>query len=74
LPVDGTTRRFEFIGGGSSKFWEITLADAQHSVRFGRIGTKGQTITKSFEDVAATRRDYERLVRSKIGKGYREVH
>jgi len=67
------TRRFEFTGGSSHKFWEITLAGTQHSVRFGRIGTKGQTVTKTFDDAAAARRDCERLIRSKQAKGYREA-
>jgi predicted DNA-binding WGR domain protein/DNA polymerase III delta prime subunit len=67
------TRRFEFTRGSSNKFWEITLAGAQHTVRFGRIGTKGQIVTKTFEDVAAARRDCERLIRSKRTKGYRET-
>ena len=71
--VETSTRRFEFISGSSKKFWEISLAGKQHTVRFGRIGTKGQTVTKTFESVAAARRDCERLVRSKVAKGYREL-
>jgi predicted DNA-binding WGR domain protein len=67
------TRRFEFTSGSSNKFWEITLAGTQHTVRFGRIGTKGQAVTKTFEDAAAARRDCERLIRSKRTKGYRET-
>jgi len=66
-------RRFEFTRGRSNKFWEITLAGTQHTVRFGRIGTKGQTVTKTFEDAAAARRDCQRLIRSKQAKGYRET-
>lgn len=67
------TRRFEFTGDKSNKFWEITLAGAQHTVRFGRIGSKGQSVTKTFENTAAARRDCERLIRSKKAKGYREI-
>jgi predicted DNA-binding WGR domain protein len=72
-PADGTARRFEFTDDGSKKFWEITLAGSQHTVRFGRIGTKGQTITKAFDDAVAARRDCDRLIRTKTGKGYREA-
>ena len=70
--TENGTRHFEFTGGNSNKFWEITLAGTQHTVRFGRIGTKGQIVTKTFEDVAVARRDCERLIRSKQAKGYRE--
>ncbi|MAT72637.1 MAG: DNA helicase [Planctomycetaceae bacterium] len=67
------SRRFELRDGKSSKFWEISLAGEQHSVTFGRIGTTGQTRTKSFNDEAAARRDCERLIREKTKKGYVEV-
>jgi DNA ligase 1 len=40
-----TVRRFEFVGGSSSKFWEIRVSGNQAVVRFGRIGTNGQTQT-----------------------------
>jgi predicted DNA-binding WGR domain protein/multidrug efflux pump subunit AcrA (membrane-fusion protein) len=69
----GATRRFECTDGDSNKFWEITLAGAQHTVRFGRIGAKGQAVTKTFEDAAAARRDCERLIRNKQARGYREA-
>ena len=36
-------RRFEYIGGGSEKFWEIESAGASVTVHFGRMGTAGQT-------------------------------
>src|SRR5439155_14742906 len=45
-------RRFEFATGGSQKFWEISVAGKSFTVRFGRIGTKGQEQTKSYTDEA----------------------
>src|SRR5262245_44944321 len=39
--TDTTTKRFEFVGGGSDKFWEITPRGTEVSVRFGRNGTQG---------------------------------
>jgi predicted DNA-binding WGR domain protein len=71
--ADNSTRRFVFTGGNSNKFWEIAIAGAQHTVRFGRIGSKGQSVTKTFENTASARRDCERLIRSKKAKGYREI-
>jgi predicted DNA-binding WGR domain protein len=60
----------EFVGGSSKKFWEITLAANQFTVRFGRLGTSGQTQTKTFADEVKTRLEAERLMREKLKKGY----
>jgi predicted DNA-binding WGR domain protein len=71
--IDGkSTRYFEFTDGKSNKFWEITLHVDRHSVRFGRIGSKGQEVTRSFSGVQQARADFERLIRQKVAKGYRE--
>ena len=64
------TRHFEFVGGNSSKFWEISLAGSSISVRFGRIGTTGQEQTKVFADDATAARTAHRLIREKLAKGY----
>ena len=61
-------RRFEFVSGGSDKFWEVDV-----TVRFGRNGTDGQTTTKTFPDSAAAEKHVENLVRAKLGKGYIEI-
>jgi predicted DNA-binding WGR domain protein len=60
----------EYRGGGSSKFWAISVDGNAHTVRFGRIGTRGQSRTKQFSDASAARRDAERLAGSKRRKGY----
>ncbi len=67
-----STRYFEFIGGTSAKFWEIALAGNTITVRFGRIGTHGQTQTKIFADDPVAARTAQRLIREKLGKGYAE--
>ena len=66
-------RRFELIEGTSSKFWEVELDGSGVTVRFGRIGTNGQTQTKTFADAAAAKKEYDKLVKDKTGKGYGEV-
>jgi DNA ligase-1 len=66
-------RRFEYSEGSSNKFWEISAAGPEVTVRFGRIGTTGQVQSKSFPDTAAAVRHAEKLVQQKLGKGYREV-
>ena len=68
-----TTRYFEFIGGNSRKFWEITVTGSEATVRYGRIGTDGQSKTKSFDDEAAAARHAERLIAAKTKKGYTEA-
>jgi DNA ligase-1 len=68
----GKKRYFEFVEGTSSKFWEIAVAGTDVTVRFGRIGTNGQTKTKSFSDESAARKHADSLIEEKTGKGYSE--
>jgi len=42
-----SVRRFELVEGSSSKFWEVDLHAQTLTVRYGRIGTQGQTQTKA---------------------------
>lgn len=65
-----TVRRFEFSEGSSNKFWEIFVDGPQVTVRFGGIGTNGQTNVKSFPDEAAAAKHAEKLVKEKTAKGY----
>jgi predicted DNA-binding WGR domain protein len=67
------TRRFEFIAGSSYKFWEVHVHQKEVTVRFGRIGTAGQTQTKTFLDPATAAKHAEKLIREKTAKGYQEV-
>jgi predicted DNA-binding WGR domain protein len=62
--------RYEFVEGSSSKFWEITLNGAGFTVRYGRIGTDGQTQEKSFPTEAKAKAEHDKLVKEKTGKGY----
>jgi predicted DNA-binding WGR domain protein len=66
------TRRFEFVGGSSAKFWEITVAGSDVTARFGRMGTDGQVQTKSFGTGEAAERHAEKLIAEKTRKGYVE--
>ena len=65
-------RTFEFRDGKSNKFWSIELQGKSFTVTFGRIGTKGQTQTKTFADQAKARKEHDKLVREKLAKGYVE--
>ena len=73
FPASGPfTRRFEFVGGGSNKFWEISLEGDAVTVRFGRIGSAGQSQKKVFADDAKAAAAARSLIREKTGKGYQE--
>jgi DNA ligase len=71
-PATTKARRFEFTDAKSNKFWEISMSGTDVTVHFGRIGTNGQTQTKSFPDAAAATRHAEKLVAEKLEKGYQE--
>jgi DNA ligase-1 len=65
-------RHFEFVEGNSSKFWEVSQQGNDVTVRFGKIGTQGQTQTKSFDAAAAAQQHAEKLIAEKVKKGYVE--
>jgi predicted DNA-binding WGR domain protein len=66
-------RRFEFVEGSSSKFWEIEEDGSSFTVRWGRIGTSGQSQTKAFADAQKALAEAGKLVKEKLSKGYTEV-
>jgi predicted DNA-binding WGR domain protein len=66
-------RRFEFVGGTSNKFWEISQAGSRVTVHFGRIGTSGQTQTKDLGSWDAGAERVRKLVNEKLREGYKEV-
>ncbi len=64
---------FEFVGGGSAKFWEIGVSGNDVTVRFGRINSQGQTQVKTLPDADAAAKHAEKLIASKTAKGYAET-
>ncbi|MGF3023127.1 DUF4132 domain-containing protein [Methylobacterium aquaticum] len=62
--------RYELVEGKAAKFWEASVAGATLTVRYGRIGTQGQSKDKTFSDAAAAEREKAKLVREKTAKGY----
>lgn len=67
-----SVRYFEFVDGLSRKFWEISVVGCSFSVRFGKIGTTGQTQTKTFGTEQYAKSQADRLVAEKEKKGYLE--
>jgi predicted DNA-binding WGR domain protein len=66
-------RRYELTDGTSSKFWEIGIDGKTVTVRFGRIGTAGQTQLKTHASPEIARKEHDKLVAEKTKKGYRSV-
>jgi DNA ligase 1 len=81
IPINNNTsikeqpmkRRFEFVEGSSAKFWEISTNRADVTVTFGRLGTDGQTQTKTLPDAEAAAKHVTKLIGEKTKKGYQEV-
>ena len=63
----------EYNDEKSSKFWTITLQDNSHTVTYGKLGTKGQSKTKTFDNVEKAQKDLEKLVKAKRKKGYEDA-
>jgi predicted DNA-binding WGR domain protein len=55
------------------KFWSIKLHGSSHTVCFGKQGTNGSTKTKDFDSAAEAKKDHDKLVKEKTGKGYELV-
>ena len=66
-------RTFEFSDAKSHKFWSIAVEGNAFTVTYGKIGTAGQTQTKSFPTPDKAQAEADKLVREKTGKGYVET-
>ncbi|MEN3540302.1 DUF4132 domain-containing protein [Microbispora sp. ZYX-F-249] len=65
-------RVLTYVGGGSAKFWEVRQDGTELNIRYGRVGTAGQTQVKSFDSAAAAEAAAGKLVAEKLRKGYTE--
>ncbi len=63
--------RYEFSEGKSDKFWDIALDGKSFTTRWGRIGTAGQSTTKTFASAEQAKVEHDKLVAEKVRKGYR---
>ena len=55
----------EYRDEQSEKFWQINIEGCSHTVTFGRIGTKGQSKTKTFASKEECEKDAAKLIQSK---------
>ncbi|MFO0756066.1 MAG: WGR domain-containing protein [Byssovorax sp.] len=63
--------RYELIEGTSSKFWEIKQEGVNVTVKWGKVGTAGQSNVKTFATAAEAKKEHDKLVGEKTRKGYR---
>lgn len=67
-----SARYFEFVEGTSNKFWEVSQTDHTMTTRWGRIGSAGQSKTKTFADAATAANAVALLIEQKTDEGYVE--
>ena len=62
----------EYKDGKSAKFWKIKLTGKTITVTYGKIGTDGQSKTKTFETSGEAKADAKKLIAQKSKSGYQE--
>ena len=66
-------RTFQFSVAASHKFWNIDVTGNYYTVKFGKVGSTGQTQRKTFATAAEAQADADRLIKEKLKKGYVET-
>ena len=64
--------RLEYKDKASQKFWEISVTGSTINIKFGRLGTKGQNSVKKMSTPDAAEKEIEKLIKSKLKKGYKK--
>ncbi|MBW1658286.1 AAA domain-containing protein [Flavobacterium quisquiliarum] len=62
--------RYLNTSNGSNKFWEISQQDKNIIVQYGRIGTKGQKMVKTFDSEDNAIKEKRKLIAQKLAKEY----
>jgi uncharacterized protein (TIGR02996 family) len=66
-------RTFQYSDATSHKFWNIEVTGKSFTVTFGKIGTAGQTQTKTFPTTDKAQAEADKLIKEKTKKGYVET-
>ena len=67
-------RYFEFKDAKSHKFWEVSVSAKKVNIRYGKVGTDGQTSVKELHTPAAAKAHAEKQAAGKVKKGYKEAN
>jgi predicted DNA-binding WGR domain protein len=66
-------RYFEFKDAKSHKFWEVSVSANKVTIRYGKVGTDGQTSVKELGTPAEAKAHAEKQAAGKVKKGYKEA-
>ncbi len=64
----------ELVDGKASNFWRIETLDAELVTHWGKIGTPGRTTIKEYDSSEECEAAAQKLLDSKLKKGYAEAH
>lgn len=59
--------------GGSHKFYEVIVDGVEVSIRYGRIGGRGQTQVKTYPTTEKAQADATKKINEKLRKGYEQA-
>jgi len=65
-------RYFEYKDEKTNKFWEINVLGKKVTIRYGKVGTPGQTIFKEHATLGEATEHAEKVILEKTRKGYTE--
>lgn len=66
-------RYFVNQDGTSNKFWNIEIDGQTQIVSFGKLNTEGRESVKVFDSAEECKNESDKLIASKIKKGYSEI-
>ena len=66
-------RYFEYKDAKSKKFWEVSVSGKKVNIRYGKLGTGGQTSVKELSTPAEAKAHAEKQAAGKVKKGYKEA-
>ena len=66
-------RYFEYKDAKSKKFWEVSVSGKKVNIRYGKIGTDGQTSLKELGTPAEAKAHAEKQAAGNVKKGYKEA-
>ncbi|KHD75662.1 WGR domain-containing protein, partial [Actinoplanes utahensis] len=70
MPAETTYLELSEDAGSSHKFYEVTVDGTDLTVRYGRIGDRGQVKQSSFTTVDKARAEAAKKIGEKVRKGY----
>ncbi len=66
-------RTFQYSDAKSHKFWNIAVSGNSFTVTYGKVGSAGQSHTKTFVSPEKAQAEADKLIREKRKKGYVET-